>query len=1061
MKQLSLIFFIFLFSLNYISLAQLNDWENELVISKNKLPGRATSYSYNTIEDASTNNRELSNLMMLNGEWKFKFVPASENRPTDFYKTGFDYSKWDNIDVPSCWEMKGYGIPIYTNTVYPFTPNPPYIDRENPVGSYIKEFDLPENWTNKDVVLHFGGVSSAFYLWVNGKEAGYSEDSRLPAEFNITKYLKSGKNSIAVQVFRWSDGSYLEDQDHWRMSGIHREVMLLAQPKVTINDFFVRTKFDETLSDAQLQIRPEVFQSDNKQDLSGWTLEALLLDKNGKNVLSNSLSINVLEITKESYPQRDNVPFALMEQTIERPRKWSAENPYLYSLVLSLKDKSGALVEAKSCKVGFREVKIENGVLLINGKNVKLMGVNRHDHDHIHGKTVYREDIRRDVELLKQFNFNAVRTSHYPNDAYFYEICDEYGIYVMDEANVETHGIRGQLSNTPSWHYSIVDRILRMVERDKNHPSIISWSLGNESGCGPNHAAAAAWVKDFDPTRFIHYEGAQGDPNHPEYIPVTSPKHPDNILTHHANPTDPPYVDVISRMYPSLEQVKAVATSPYINRPIMPCEYTHAMGNSLGNMKEYWEIIRSHDNLLGGFIWDYIDQGLLKKDENGTEFFAYGGDYGDTPNRGNFCINGIITSDRLPKPAIQECKYIYQPIVFEALDLKQGEVRIVNRFNFSNTDTYEFRWTLSENGTVIQEGKLAEQSIVPGDFKTIQIPMETPKVNPGAEYWLRISAHTTKDEVWANAGHEIAKEQFLLPIYQKEQIQVLKGQVEWSESDNEIKVSGKEFLVTVDKSTGNISSYNYKGTSLLSTQLKPNFWRPQTDNDERGWKSHIVSGFWKDAGKNLKVKDVNARKISDSEVVVSVKRSMGGQVLLNHTYHIKANGEVTVKYELEADKSLPTILRVGTELGIPNSFSKMEYYGNGPWETYIDREEAAEVDVYSGDVKDFVFEYVTPQECSNRTNVRWLKLSDQKGRGILIKGEQPLSTSVWPWTAEKIEKAKHTNELVADDFFTVNLDLVQSGVGGADSWSIKSKPIKKYRAEAGNYNYSFTLKPTE
>ena len=1052
MKKITLIL-LFIIGILMNTQANRNDWENELVISKNKLAGRATSYSYTSEEKAKTVNRDQSEMISLDGTWKFNFVPKSEDRPLDFYKSNFDASEWDDIEVPSCWEMKGYGTPIYTNSTYPFTANPPFIDRDNPVGSYVKQFDLPKAWNDKDVILHFGGVSSAFYVWVNGIEAGYSEDSRLPAEFTITPLLKEGKNTISVQVFRWSDGSYLEDQDHWRMSGLHREVLLLAQPKVAINDFFVRTKFDENLLDASLQIRPEIWQSITAK-YPGWEVSAKLFDAEGKPVLKDQMKVQVNKIVGEFYPQRDNVPFALMEQKITKPHKWSAENPYLYTLVLSLKDEKGELVEARSCKVGFRDVKIDGGTLLINGQKVKLFGVNRHDHDHIHGKTVFREDIRKDVEILKQYNFNAVRTSHYPNDPYFYEVCDEYGIYVMDEANIETHGIRGLLSNIPSWHYSFMDRVIRMVERDKNHPSIISWSLGNESGCGPNHAAAAMWVKDFDPTRFMHYEGAQGDPSHKDYVASDSPIWKETM----ANPTDRPYVDVISRMYPSLEQLESMARSPYITRPIMPCEYAHAMGNSLGNMKEYWDLIYKYDNLIGGFIWDYVDQGILATDENGREFFKYGGDFGDTPNDQNCCINGIISSDRKPKPQIEECKYVYQPIVFESIDAGNGMVNVFNRYNFTTTNNVEFRWSVSEDGQELSSGIFEVESIAPQAFATVKVPFKKPKIKAGKEYWLRLSAHTTNDKVWANAGFEVAKEQILLPFYQKEIIAEVKGTVVLEENDEKYLVSGKKFSVAVDKESGNLVSYLANGQELLKQPLKPNFWRPETDNDERGWKSVQQSGFWKDAQSKLKLVSIKANDNKESGIEIVVTRAIENIVKLVYRYQVSADGSVKVTYDLKADKSLPTILRVGTEVAVSDELSNMSYYGKGPWENYSDRSFAAEVDEFNGKVDDFIFEYVQPQECSNRTEVRWLKLTNEKGQGLLIKGDEPLSCSVWPWTGEMLEKATHTNLLEKQPYYVVNIYHYQSGVGGCDSWSPKAKPIPMYSAEAGDYIYSFEIK---
>lgn len=1053
MKSLKL---LSIFVCLYLSVFAQNDWENEQFISKQKMPGRATSYSFATENDARDGTRELARMMSLNGRWKFNFVAQVEERPLNFFEIDFDASSWNDMEVPFCWEMKGYGTPIYTNITYPFPANPPFIERENPVGSYIREFELPEEWNDQNVILHFGGVSSAFYLWVNGVEVGYSQGSRLPAEFDITSLLIKGMNKIAVQVLRWCDGSYLEDQDHWRMSGIHREVLLLAQPKVALNDFFVRTKFDKNLSDALLQIRPEIKVQDN-QNIDGWKLEAKLFDEENESVLSAPLELSLKTIVDEAYPQRDNVPFALLEQNISRPKKWSAETPYLYRLVLSITDNNGEMVEARSCKLGFRDVAVKNGALLVNGKKIKLYGVNRHDHNEREGKTVSREDIRRDLELIKQFNFNAIRTSHYPNDPYFYDLCDEYGVYVMDEANVETHGVNGLISNIPTWHYAILDRVIRMVERDKNHPSVISWSLGNESGCGPNHAAAAMWVKDFDPTRFLHYEGAQGDPNHPQYLPVNSAEWSSSNYHDLSNPTDPSYVDVISRMYPTLEQLENMANSPYIKRPIMPCEYAHAMGNSLGNMKEYWDLIHQYDNLIGGFIWDWIDQGILQKDDTGKEYYAYGGDFGDTPNDGNFCLNGIVTPDRKPKPALQECKYIYQPVIFEAVDLTKGKVRISNRFHFKHTGEYLFQWELMEDGKLLESGVLDDVIISPQSFGEFQVPLPSFKVGAGCEYWLRLSVHTTLDEVWAKKGFEIAKEKFLLPFYKDPEREKAEGEVHVQDG-KQLVISGKHFSVTLDKQTGNIVSYLLNEAEVLIEPIVPNFWRPQTDNDERGWKSHEVSGFWKSASDKLKVKEFQVTK-EDGKPVVTVLSTIDNQVSLTRAYSFEADGTVELNYQLEADERLPMLLRVGTQFAISNEFNNMAFYGKGPWENYCDRNQAAEVDVYSGSVEDFLFEYIQPQECSNRTDVRWLKLTNSKERGIRIEGGHPLSVSVWPWSSEMLETATHTNQLTKQAYYTVNIDLLQSGIGGCNSWSDDAMPIEKYRAKSGYYEYQFRLVP--
>ncbi|MRT92040.1 glycoside hydrolase family 2 TIM barrel-domain containing protein [Ancylomarina sp. 16SWW S1-10-2] len=1034
------------------------DWENETIFGINKMQGRATTYSYKNTADALHGDRTKSAMQLLNGMWKFHYSNKVDNRPTDFYKTEFDASNWNEIEVPSNWELKGYGKPIYVNADFQVNLKPPHYPWGNEVGSYITNFNWNPDWNDQQVILHFGGVTSAFYVWVNGKKVGYSEDSCLPAEFDITEYLKEGKNTLALEVYRWSTGSFLEDQDHWRLSGIHREVMILSQPKVAINDFFVRTKFDSNLEDALLQIRPRLSAIDNAnyQNLS---VEASLYDAKGKKVM-NPIAVSANKIMNEYYPQRDNVYFGLLEQNIESPIKWSAENPYLYTLILNLKDKDGKELDTRSQKVGFKDVTIDGNVMLINGEKVKLYGVNRHDHDQTGGKVISRAEMEKDVQLLKQYNFNAVRTSHYPNDPYFYELCDQYGIYVMDEANVETHSTRGLLSNQPTWAGAFVDRAIRMVERDKNHASIISWSLGNESGCGPNHAAMAAWIKDYDPTRFVHYEGAQGDPNHAKYIPLGK-KWNKNHIINMANPTDPAYVDVISRMYPSLAQLETMATNPYIKRPIMPCEYAHAMGNSLGNMTEYWDLIHKYDNLMGAFIWDWIDQGILQQDENGKDYYAVGGDFGDKVNAGNFCLNGIIASDRTPKPEIEECKYVYQPVTFKAVDLNQGLIRIHNRQWFTNTSANKFQWELWQDGKKIQQANLPILIINPGESQEVKIPFKTPKLVPGAEYWLRLSMKSTQATLWAAKGFESAKQQFKLPIGIDKKVSSKSNLPEISEKSENgmLTLSNKNFVLKISEANGYIQQFTSKGNTTIDGAMTPNFWRPKTDNDERGWRPEKQSAFWKTAAQNLKLTSFNVVKTQNGAISVSSVLKIEDKLNLKLKYTVTGDGSVKVDYSLNADKSLPKLLRVGLSTKVPVNYSKMSYYGKGPWENYSDRSEAAEVNIYKGNVADFVFEYAQPQECSNRTEVRWLKLQNSKGAGVQFKGEQALSTSVWPWTAESLESVRHTNELKKENFYTLNIDLIQTGVGGADSWSPKSEPIEKYQIHSGKYSYSFRISP--
>jgi len=1023
--------------------AQNRDWEDPTVIAKNKMPARATSYSFESSNDALNGDREKSRMVSLNGTWKFNWSAKPEDRPMDFYKT--DVSSWDDIEVPSCWEMKGYSVPIYKNIGYNFKPNPPFIPRDNEVGSYAKTFTVPEDWKNKRIILHFGGVSSAMYVWVNGKKVGYSQDSRLPAEFDITNFIKTGENNVAVEVYRWSDGFYLEDQDHWRMSGLHREVMLLAQPKVAIEDFFIRTRLDNNYQDALLQIRPTITRT-TPNEIEGWTLEAELFSPENETILDKSIKKDVKHIIFEGYPQRDNVYFGLMEEKIVSPEKWSAEKPTLYTLVLNLKDADGNLVEARSTKIGFREVEIKNGELLVNGKSIKIYGVNRHDHDHINGKTVSREDIVEDVLLMKRFNFNSVRTSHYPNDPYFYDMCDKYGIYVMDEANIETHGITGYLTNQSEWHMAFQDRVVRMVERDKNHASIISWSLGNESGCGPNHAAAAGWVKDFDPTRFIHYEGAQGQPEHPQYNKKTG---------FYANPTDPAYVDVISRMYANLEQLEGLAKSPYISRPIVECEYAHAMGNSLGNFQEYWDLMHNYPNLIGGYIWDWIDQGLVMEDDNGKEFFAYGGDHSDEANDNNFCMNGVIASDRSPKPQTWEAKYVMQPVNFTAVDLAKYKVRLLSRFSFSNLIEYNLFWTLSEDATEIQSGKVEGLSLNPGEAKVVQVPVKEFPTKANSEYWLRLSVQLKEDKNWAKAGHELAKQQFKLPIKTtysvKKQTKLANPTID--NSGDKIVISGKDFNVEIDKESGLLTSYKKGGEQLITSSLKPNFWRPLTDNDERGWKAERILSVWKDLHENLKVKSIDVDGLN-----VNVKLAFEG-LSLKLDYAFTNEGEVNVNFDLTIPKAMPEPIRVGMAMGVSSKLGQISFYGKGPFENYSDRKGAAEVKIFTGTVDDFYYNYTKPQESSNHTDVRWLALTNSLKSGLMVVGEEPVQTSVWPYTAENIRIAQHSTELNKADELTVNISHKMAGVGGNDSWSMNARPINKYRLLEKKYSFAFKLVP--
>ncbi len=1065
------VLWLFTFFITTIAFAQQNDWENELMFEQNKLRTRVPSYSYKTHQDALKGDRNVSRMLSLNGTWKFNFVSKTADRPFDFMKSDFkgNTKDWKGIEVPSNWELKGYGVPIYTNITYPFTPKktleskfdwkgpqpplPPTIPIDNPVGSYYRDFKVPADWNGNSIIIHFGGVRSAFYLWVNGKKVGYSQDSKLAAEFDITDFVKPGQNNrLAVQVFRWSDGSYVEDQDMWRLSGIHREVLLLSRPKIALEDFYVKTKFDADLKNAKLEIRPRVWVKENEDNLDGWKISADLYDADNRKVLNKQLFTTVKAIHTERWFPRDTPKFAFMESEIKNPRKWSGEDPYLYTLVFNVTNPSGKVVESRSQKIGFRKVEFgKKHQLLINGKEVKIMGVNRHDHHPTRGKALLREDLEADIKLMKQFNFNAVRTSHYPNDPYFYDLCDKYGIYVMDEANIECHHLGSYIPHHPKWAGAIMARVVNMVERDKNRPSVISWSLGNESGTGPAFAAAANWIRDYDNSRFVHYEGAQGNPDHPLY--KVNYGYKSQTVPSMSNPDDRFYVDVVSRMYPSQVQLKNMSESTYINRPIVMCEYMHAMGNSMGGLGEFWDLIRSKPNLIGGFIWDMVDQGLEKTHTDGTKFYAYGGDFGDIPNDKNFCMNGVFASDRTPNPHAWEAKYLFQPI--QITKTNKGAIEIENRMNYSSSDRYEIRWALSVNGKQIKQGILANQDVKAGTSKTIPLPFKTPKYKEGKDYWLVFTVHEKQDRFWAKRGYEVGKNQISLhkAIVKPYELSSNK-KVTTTENEQLITAMGKSFKVQVSKQTGFLTSYNVLGKELLKAPVQPNFWRAPVDNDLRGVNSRLYGKskkVWQDFVKKVKVKQVITTN-KDNKAIVKVVYQTLNKASLQIIYTVDGEGSVHTQLVIDADKSLPNMIRFGVTFGVAKEYTNTQYYGNGPWESYRDRKRSVVVDVFNFKTKNLFYNYAYPQENGHRTDVEWLKLQGKKNNLQVKAINNPFGFSIAPYAMENIEAAKHPFNLKDQGYYSVNLDLFHAYVGGT-----LSRRLKDYEIKAGKYQFEFVL----
>ncbi|NLR93473.1 glycoside hydrolase family 2 TIM barrel-domain containing protein [Flammeovirga agarivorans] len=1053
-KQLLLVLYLATLSSLF---AQDPMWENPTIYQLNKLPGRATSITYNSIEEAKA-AQEVSNEITLNGQWNFKYEGDYSKVPATI-KTE-DARKWKKIKVPANWEMEGYGRPIYTNTKYPWGEvNPPYIPHsEQEVGMYFKEFSLPKTWNGDEIILYFGAVTSAFEVYVNEQFVGYSQDDRLPSEFNITSFLKKGKNNISMKVYRYSDGAYLEDQDHWRLSGIHREVKLIQEAKYRINDFFIRGDLTNNYQDGHLKVHFEVSNKFDKENWKNYKVVASLFD--GENEIFKG-DIKVSETLKKG-PQRDQLPFAQIEGKLENIKKWSAETPYLYKVVLGLYNAKGELVEARSANIGFRSVeKNDKGQILVSGQPILIYGVNRHDHHHLNGKVVSREDMEHEVKLLKQFNFNAVRTSHYPNDPVFYDLCDEYGIYVMDEANLETHGITGAISNTPYWSGAYLDRVVRMVERDKNHPSIIFWSLGNESGRGANHAAMASWIKDYDNSRLIHYEGGQGNQHHPEYLSVLSKEWKEKLDANRLSPngTDPYYLDMLGRFYPNLEHLENLAHEDPSGRPIILTEYAHAMGNSVGNFHEYWDLMRNVDRLVGGYIWDWRDQGLVKKDSKGVEYFAYGGDFGEKIHTKNFCINGVITSDGQPKAPMFEIKHAFQPISISVNNLKKMKVKVENRHFFIDTKDYAFTYKVKENGVVILEEPLQVKNIAAGASAIVTIPTQNISFEPSKEYFVQVEVKLTKDTKYAPKGHLVAVDQFVLPngnLFLVDHQNTSNTIGPWKTLDKKEFTYG-DFKIAL--SNGELSKVIFKGKEVITGGIHPNFWRPATDNDIRTTKTSKKLGYWKRATSDSEVKNTQISELADRVVIKVEYQLPENKASWTTAYTLLKNGFIEVDCHFLPSVELPNMPKIGLQLQVAKNLDNITWYGKGPEENYSDRNVGAMVGLYQLPLASFEQSYVFPQAYANRTEVRYVSLEDKKSNGLKFSSNTPFEFSVYPYSDEIIDQARHTNELIESETLTLNIDYKQMGVGGNDSWSTIGMPLTKYMIPAKEYRFSFQIQP--
>ena len=1060
-----------------------HDWENHHVLQINREPARSTFTPFHAQKGDCS--------ICLDGTWKFRWTPVPDERIVEFYQTDFNDKDWVGFPVPANWEVNGYGTPIYVSAGYPFKIDPPRVMGEpkvdyttykerNPVGQYRRSFQLPAGWEARgQTLLRFEGVMSAFYVWINGERVGYSQGSMEPSEFNITNYLHAGENQIALEVYRYSDGSYLEDQDFWRFGGIHRSIHLLHTPDIRIRDYAVRTLPVSTdYQDFILQIDPQ-FSVYRGMTGKGTTLQGVLKDASGREIATLKGDVeDILDLEhkagrmNEWYPQRGPRKLGRMSATIKSPKRWTAETPYLYKLHLTLLTAEGEVIEQVEQAVGFRSVEIRNGQLLVNGAPVRFRGVNRHEHDPRTARVMSEERMLQDILLMKQANINAVRTSHYPNVSRWYELCDSLGLYVMDEADIEEHGLRGTLASTPDWHAAFLDRAVRMAERDKNHPSIVMWSMGNESGYGPNFAAISAWLHDFDPTRPVHYEGAQGAGGEP----------------------DPKTVDVISRFYTRVKQeylnpgiaegedkeraenarwerLLEIAERTNDNRPVMTSEYAHSMGNALGNFKEYWDEIYSNPRMLGGFIWDWVDQGIYKTLPDGRIMVAYGGDFGDKPNLKAFCFNGLLMSDRETTPKYWEVKKVYSPV---ELRVESGELRVTNRNHHTDLSQYRCLWTLSIDGKQKDQGEITLPGVAPGESETIPLPVSIAGKKASAkatsDLRLTISFILKRDALWAKAGHEVAWEQFCI---QEGALLSSKlenrGRLKVRADEEHLSISGSGFSIQWEKNaTGSLTSLTYHGKEMLAHPadfpLQPvtQAFRAPTDNDKsfgnwlaKDWSLHQMDN------PRISLDSFKHEVSEDGAVIVRVQtrnRYKEGMIVTKFLYTILSDGTIDLKTTFQPQGILPELPRLGIAFCLSSDYNTFIWQGRGPQDNYPDRKTSAAVGLWKGSVADQYVHYPRPQDSGNKEEVCRLMLTDRHGKGIRVDAvEDVFSASALHYTAQDLYKETHDCNLKPRPEVILSLDAAVLGLGNS---SCGPGVLKKYAIDKKEHTLHIRIAST-
>ena len=1025
-------------------LAGQKTWEMPQLHSLNKLPPRATLYPFPAPEMARTLDRSQSPwFILLEGTWDFKIL----SRPEEATEEAIHASGWKPIQVPGNWTMQGFGKPHYTNAIMPFTELPPDVPDANPTGLYRRSFILPESFRDRRVVLHFGGCEGALYVYVNGQPAGLSKDARTPAEFDITTLVKHGEtNELLAVVTKWSDASFLEDQDHWWQAGIQREVYLYSTGTPHIQDLFAIGDLTDDYSDGLLHVNcragwPASAHTDCK-------VEIQLFDPKGYPVLKQPLAGNPINHVNRT---RNELYF---DWKVRRPRQWSAERPELYMLVVTLTTPQGQ--EATATAFGFRRIEVRDRQMLINGRRVLIQGVNHHDHDDMTGKAISRERMEEDIRLMKQFNVNAVRTSHYPKDPYFYDLCDRYGLYVVDEANIETHAYYCDLNRDPRYTNAFVERVRSMVERDKNHPCVIFWSLGNESGYGPNHEAAAGYVRKMDPSRLLHYEGA---------ISRWGNQSKGWTDGHAAT-------DVVCPMYSRLEDLVNYAEKRIDDRPLILCEFSHAMGNSNGNLADYFALFEKYDCLQGGYIWEWIDHGIRRTRPDGQVYWAYGGDFGDEPNDANYCIDGVVWPDRTPHPALYEFKYLAQPERVEAVNLRQGRIRICNQQDFASLDWLRGEWELTADGTVIQKGKLPALKIAPGESLGVDLPLQLEGIR--GEKFLNFRFFQRHASLWAQAGYEVGWNQLALPVPARRRQAAVhtakRATIEAIENSATITLKSGDVQAIFDKAEGVLVSFG-SGENPLKRGPLLNVWRAATDNDcvklfLEGKDPWYTDGkplpLWLKLGLHeLKYSLAGIRLVVANEAtpVVEIIHQASGRNKWEdfqhiHRYIITPAREMRVENAITIGDGISDLPRIGIGLVLNPAYEQLEWFGRGPWENYADRKASAMLGYYRSTVAGQYVPYIMPQEHGHKTDVRWLRLKDTRGHSLCVRGEPTFEFSASHFTDMDLFNALHTCELKPRPEVHLNLDAAMRGLGTA---SCGPDTLEQYKLIEKQYRFAFYL----